>query len=51
MEVNSCLSNRQKSKKPKGKGFWCPSCDMSLVWAGKKCKVCGKRNGKRREKP
>lgn len=45
------LSNREKSKKPRGRSFWCGSCDCSKVWAGQKCPVCGRINGKKRDKP
>lgn len=27
--------------------FWCKHCDNSMVSAGTKCKVCGKRSDKK----
>ena len=44
-------TNRDSVRKPK-KGFiWCISCDHQLVYIGQKCPVCGKKNGRRRDKP
>jgi hypothetical protein len=42
-------SNREKAKTPRGKSFWC-GCDMAKVNAGSRCLVCGKREGKPRDK-
>lgn len=50
MDEKSVLSNRQKSKRPRGRSFWC-GCDSAMVWAGQKCPKCGKRNAKKRDRP
>lgn len=42
--------NRTQSAQPRGKGFWCSSCDARLVVAGSKCPLCGAAAGKRRAK-
>lgn len=45
------LSNREKSKKARGRSFWCFGCDCYKVWAGQKCPKCGRISGKERDKP
>ena len=43
-------SNREKVLTPKGnKSSWCV-CDINKVADGEKCKVCYRRNGKKRFK-
>jgi len=44
------LTNRQKTKQFKPGYYWCGGCDCNLVGDWKKCEVCGKRNGVRRNK-
>lgn len=40
---------RRRNLKP-GKA-WCMGCDHAFIGDTRKCKVCGVRNGIRREKP
>ncbi len=43
-------TDRDVARRPKKKQFYCWSCDMALVGEGAKCKVCGNRQGTKREK-
>jgi rubrerythrin len=48
--MNSCFTNRDKSRVAKKDKFWCKSCDMSMVGEGSKCPVCGALANKKRYK-
>jgi len=41
--------NRLMARKPRLGFTWCWCCDRDVVGDGDKCRVCGKRNGKRRK--
>ncbi len=45
-------SNRELSKEPRGRHFWC-GCDRDLVSVGERCGVCGHRwdKGRRNKRP
>jgi len=43
-------TNRDKRLTPKRVFGWCDGCDRVLVSGGKKCPVCGHRQGKYRLK-
>lgn len=43
-------TNRQKRRLFKPGLYWCSGCDSNLVGDWKKCEVCGKRNGVKRNK-
>jgi rRNA maturation endonuclease Nob1 len=43
-------TNRNRKRKYKPGLFWCSGCDCELVNESIKCKVCGHRNKKRRDK-
>jgi rubrerythrin len=43
-------NNREKKREPKQGKFWCPVCDMAVVYEGSRCPVCHKRIGKRNRK-
>ena len=34
-------TNREVTKQPTKKKFWCGGCDASLIGVSGKCKVCG----------
>jgi len=42
-------SNREKSRRPRGKRYWCDKCDANHVHSGEKCGVCGHKSGKKRD--
>lgn len=43
-------TNRDIAKTPRKSQGWCYGCDMALVTPGAKCKVCGVREVKERNK-
>ena len=44
-------SNREKVLSPRRSMSWCNSCDKNITpQEGQKCKICGKKNGRRRLK-
>lgn len=38
------------SRRPKRGVFWCMKCDRTKVGESKKCRFCGYRNGRRRNR-
>lgn len=44
------LSNRDKKLAPRLGQFWCDICDRAIVGVGGKCKICKKKQHKRRLK-
>lgn len=43
-------TNREAAREPRGRHFWCSSCDHDLVQAGSRCSYCGHPAGKQRAK-
>lgn len=44
------LNNREKKRLFKSGLYWCGGCDANLVGDWKKCEVCNRRNGIKRNK-
>ena len=42
--------NREKSKTPRGRSYWCDGCDRNHVNSGQACSLCGRVCGKDRVK-
>lgn len=43
-------TNREKAKKPRGRGHWCYACDGAIVRNGQKCPCCGVTQLPKRDK-
>jgi methionyl-tRNA synthetase len=48
--TESWETNRDKSRKPRNKGFYCDKCDRGKPSGGSKCPVCGYKTTKKRFK-
>lgn len=42
--------NRIRSRQPRTRSYWCGGCDRNIVLNGQPCGVCGKVQGKLRDK-
>jgi hypothetical protein len=51
LEEKMRKQNRWNSRKPRGKSFWCWSCDGGKVWNGGRCPNCGKKDSGKRMRP
>lgn len=43
-------SNRDMKRKPKKGKFWCPGCDLNLISENRKCKICGIKEMRKRDR-
>lgn len=43
-EYKAPLTNRDRSKRNSSRSYYC-LCDLTAVWEGQKCDICGRRIG------